>query len=387
MEPIQKIELPEWLVTTPTQKLMRLIGGDINNPQSLLVGGCVRNAVINGVATDIDVATKLTPEVVIEVLGQENIKTVPTGIEHGTITAVIDGQPFEITTLRTDVATDGRHAEVVFTDDWLEDVKRRDFTMNALLADLEGNVYDLTGQGVNDLSAGCVRFVGHPSERIAEDYLRILRFFRFFARYGAGEPDSEALKACKAAADNIKTLSRERITQEFFKILEADKSPSVLKTMFEHDVLNIFDGYKQDDLTKLILLQEKHNVSNAVSRFLVLNGSKARFHEDYFRLSHAQKNFLIKLEMAVGSDFYKNEKELKKAIYYHGNELLLQGYLLAVAKDEAEENAEMISLLNDWEAPKFPVTGEDLIKEGYQTGPELGQELERRREEWLDSVI
>ncbi len=389
MKPIQKIELPAWMCCERAQRLLRILGGDQFPPESMFVGGCVRNTLLQADVTDIDIATKFLPDEVTEKLKAAGIKVIPTGIKHGTVTAVIEGKPFEITTLRRDVATDGRHAEVAFTQDWIEDAERRDFTMNTLLADLSGNIYDPTGLGLQDLKARRIVFVGNPARRIEEDYLRILRFFRFFAVYGAGEIDRPALAACKEAANEISTLSRERITQEFLKILSVSNADEILQIMFDNNVLKeIFDkNYNPETLRKLSALQLEYDAVDVLPRLFVLAGNKPCFFEDYLRFSHAQKKFIIKMEMAVCSAFYKNEKALKKAIFYHGNKLLLQGYIVLLAKEKAIADAGMIELLKTWQAPKCPITGETLILEGYKTGPELGQELKCRQEEWLEENV
>ena len=220
-----------WMISPAARRIMRILNGGAAEPLALFVGGCVRNALAGEAVTDIDIATRLTPPEVMERCAAADIRAIPTGIDHGTVTAVVDGAPFEITTLRRDVETDGRHAVVAFSQDWREDAQRRDFTMNTLLADSGGHVYDPTGQGISDLAAGRVVFVGDPAQRIAEDYLRILRFFRFHARYGKGAPDAAALAACAAAADRIATLSRERISQEFFRILAAENPAPILRLM------------------------------------------------------------------------------------------------------------------------------------------------------------
>ena len=389
LKPVFKIDLPDWMCGEEVRKLLLLIGDDQGDPQSLFVGGCVRNAVLEVSETDIDIATKYEPEELIKILEDGGIKTIPTGIDHGTVTAVIDGKPFEITTLRKDVETDGRHATVSFTGDWAEDARRRDFTMNTLLADMSGNVFDPLGAGVEDLKSGHVVFVGESEKRIEEDYLRILRFFRFYAHYGKGEPDQKAVAACKKLSDNISSLSRERVTSEFFKILLSDKAAMVLSLMQKNNILGkvISSTYKEDDLQKLIDQQKNQNLTEPVSRLFILSGYKARFYDDILRLSHAQKNLLIKLEMVMNENFFQNEKTLKKAIFYHGNELLVQGYLLKLAKEGISEDKDLLDIVKNWQAPECPITGETLLAEGYQTGPELGQELARRQEEWIEEVI
>ena len=387
LKPVEKITPPEWMIDAKTQTLMSAIGG--YEAQSKFVGGCVRNTLIGADVSDIDIATQFTPDEIIQKLKVVNIKVIPTGIDHGTVTAVVDGQPFEVTTLRQDVSTDGRHSEVSFTDDWVQDAKRRDFTMNTLLADMGGNIFDPLGSGLSDLNARKVVFVGDPKKRIAEDYLRILRFFRFHAFYGAGEMDGDALEACKASADEISSLSRERITQEFLKILSVDNTINVLQIMFDNNVLScIFDSeYKANMLSDLCNLQVENDAVTLMSRLFVLAGNRPRFYDETLRLSHAQKNFLVKLEMAFNPVLYGDEKTLKKAIYHHGNALMLQGYLLVLANGKAQIDKELLDILQNWQAPKCPITGNMLIVEGYVTGPDLGQELARRQEEWLDDVL
>lgn len=388
MKAAKTIKIPDWIKESDADELLSILNRDGQGEHhALLVGGCVRNALLNYGCTDIDIATTVKPEGVIQKLESKNIKVVQTGVNHGTVTAVINNKPYEITTLRKDVLTDGRHAKVDFTDDWLDDAQRRDFTMNALYMDLEGHVFDPTEKGIDDLDHGRVVFVGDPAKRIEEDYLRILRFFRFYAFYGNGEPDTAALEACRNAAAQIDTLSRERITNEFLKMLSASSVPNVLAIMFGAGVLTEFSsGFKKEILQGFVECQEKYDAWNAIARLFVLSGCKTKFYDDLLRLSHTQKNFLVKLEMASNPDFYQNEKQIKKAIFYHGNDLLLQGYLVAVTLGKAEEKHSMIDLLKSWQAPECPVTGDTLLKEGYQTGPELGQELERRQEEWLDTI-
>ncbi|MDP3174473.1 MAG: CCA tRNA nucleotidyltransferase, partial [Phenylobacterium sp.] len=203
------------------------------------VGGAVRNALLGAEVDDIDIATTLTPQAVSAALAAASLRAVPTGIDHGTVTAISGGRPFEITTLRRDVATDGRHAVVAFTDDWALDAGRRDFTMNALYADRAGAVLDPTGIGVADALAGRVAFVGDPQTRIREDYLRVMRFFRFHAWYGAGEPDRAALAACAALKGPVAALAAERVSKELLKLLAAEDPRAALAAMAETGVLAI----------------------------------------------------------------------------------------------------------------------------------------------------
>ena len=201
--------------------------------------------------------------------------------------------------------------------------------------------------------------------------------------------DQAALQACGQAAGKISTLSRERITQELLKILAVPDVAETLQIMFENGVLKELydDNYSSPSLQKLSALQANYGGINVMARLFMVAGSKPKFFEDILRLSHAQKNFLIKLDMVTRSDFYHDERALKKAIFYHGNDLLLQGYLFAAATGQVEEDHSKIDLIQNWQAPECPITGETLIAEGYQTGPELGQELKRRQEEWLTSEL
>jgi poly(A) polymerase len=388
MEPSLRITLPPWLQLDSLERIFAFIGAKDGKATAMLVGGCVRNAVLNAAETDIDIATQYEPIEVVERLNAEHIKTIPTGIEHGTVTAVVDGVSFEITTLREDIKTDGRHAEVSFTQSWKKDAARRDFTMNTLLADLNGNIYDPLGQGLEDLQQGRVIFVGNPANRIEEDYLRILRFFRFQAHFGKTELDKAALEACEQAAPQISNLSRERVTYEYLKILEAENAPNVLDTMRHHHILEniISEAYDIHHLKALVKLQKNHSAINILSRYFVVAGNKARFYEDDLRLSHAQKNFLVKLDSIYNQSFFDTEKEIKKAIFYHGRDIVMQAYLLSLAEEKVSDSG-YASLIKGWQVPSCPITGETLLAEGYHTGPELGQELARRQEEWLDENL
>ena len=389
MKSILALPSQPWLGNPASKKIMDLFNHEGGEPQALFVGGCVRNGVLGEPVEDIDIATKHLPDAVMEILQNAGVKVIPTGIDHGTVTAVIEECHFEITTLRYDAETDGRHAKVGYTDSWIEDAKRRDFTMNTLLADIEGNVFDPLGCGVDDTKQKRVVFVGEPASRIAEDYLRILRLFRFHAFYGEGDVDRDALRACQEAADKIGTLSRERITQEFLKILSVDNPTDIINRMFEHGVLNELAGknYTPKIMLRFCELQKQHDAVNVLARLFVLSGCQPSTFEARLRLSHQQKNFIIKLLVASSACLFDDERALKKAIYHHGNDLMTQGYLLSVAMGSTSHDSQMVEFAQNWKAPKCPVTGDSLITEGYVTGPDLGQELKRREAEWLDEVL
>ena len=223
-----------WLPAADTRAVLEALMAD--GKPARLVGGCVRDALAGRPVTDVDIATPETPPRVIDLLRAAGLKAVPTGVEHGTVTAVVRGKPFEVTTLRRDVTTDGRHAVVAFTDDWTEDAARRDFTMNALSADPDGRVHD-PFDGVADLAAGRVRFVGEARARIREDVLRILRFFRFHAHYGKGAPDADGLAACRELAPLLPRLSAERVATELLKLLKAPDAAATVRMMREAGIL------------------------------------------------------------------------------------------------------------------------------------------------------
>ena len=389
MKAAKTICIRHWMKEEQTKTVMDTLneGGQ----RALFVGGCVRNALLGEEVSDIDIATQWTPQEAKDKLEAIGVKVVPTGIDHGTITAVNDGKIFEVTTLRKDVETDGRRAVVAFTDDWVEDAHRRDFTMNTLLADAEGNIYDPTGQGIKDLEARRVVFVGKPEGRIAEDYLRILRFFRFHALYGKGDPEDESLKACAGAAGKIATLSKERITQEFFKIMSVDEPVPVLDLMFEHGVLKDFDfkEYDPDFLKHLCDSQLRYNLGFLASRLLVLAGLSRNNAKSMERFLLFPKVFIKDIEaisQVLRLPDLKDDHAVKVAVYKYGRVPTAQALMIELANDQVMNGyaPTALDIIQNWDVPTFPITGEDLIKEGIKPGPELGQELERREQAWID---
>lgn len=356
---------------------------DSGEPQILFVGGCVRNAVLGLPPGDYDLATVHAPEEVTRRLQAAGIKVVPTGIAHGTVTAVVDGHPFEITTLRQDVETDGRRAVVAFTDDWAEDAQRRDFTMNTLLADLDGRVYDPTGRGLADLRAGRVVFVGDPGQRIAEDYLRILRFFRFHALYGRGAPDAAALDACWAAADKIATLSRERITQETERIVAVDDPADILGLMRGQRVMADLFHPRCDlaALNALARLQKQAEMISVAARLAMLAaGDTAHMavFEKYLLLSRERQKSLESLFIAMGRDI-----GLPERLYRFGREVAGQSLLIRAAMGKDEVRAEEIEMIRYGSIPVFPMGGNDLKVLGVDAGPRMGVILHDLEEWWI----
>ncbi len=363
---------------------------DVSEPEALFVGGCVRNALLGVEVEDVDIATVHEPDEVMARLEAAGIKAIPTGIEYGTVTAVIGDQRFEITTLRKDVETDGRRAVVAFTTDWSEDAQRRDFTMNTLLADQDGQVFDPTGDGVRDLTQRRVIFVGDASQRIVEDYLRILRFFRFHALYGKGEPDHDALKACEVGAGKIKTLSKERITQEFFKIISSDSPHEVLDLMFSHNILKSFNkyGYKSDFMRDVCTFQKRFGLGFTSSRLLVLIGldlDHVTGLEEFLLIPKIFRRDMQAICDVLALPDLSAEHDVRVAVYKFGRVPSAQAMMIELAQDRInnKDASAGLEIIQNWQIPNFPVSGEDLIAQGHKPGPELGAELERMEEEWI----
>lgn len=383
MKVARKIDPPPWMTAPETKVVMDILNADDEeNSQAMFVGGCVRNEIMKKNVAEIDIATKLSPEDVSQKLEQGGIKVIPTGLEHGTVTAVINQHSFEITTLRRDVETHGRHATVEYTDDWLEDALRRDFTMNTLLADMQGHIYDPTGEGLADLEAGKVTFVGHAGERITEDYLRILRFFRFHAYYGKGDPDQGALSACAKFSDKITELSRERITQEFLKILAAENAPVILNFMFESNVLKgIADqNYDPAVLARLANLQKDHELLDVVTRLIIINEDTDSLGL-LLVLSNKQKKSFSNILKAFAAIADTKDKTLKVLLYKCGAEITGQALLLYEAIHGKTADMELVK---NWRPPEFPLNGDDVIKAGISSGPQVGEVLDRVEQWWLD---
>jgi poly(A) polymerase len=356
------------------------------DPQTLFVGGCVRNQLLERPVADIDLATTYKPDDVILKLHRAGIHYVPTGIAHGTITAVVEGQTFEITTLRTDLETDGRHATVAFTGDWVKDAERRDFTMNTLLADDSGHIYDPLGRGIADLRAGRVMFVGNPAERIAEDYLRILRFFRFHALYGQGEPDYDALEACKEAASNIIYLSRERVTQEMTKILSVNDPTETLMLMFDNNVALEFRSrnFQRHLFSHFCNIQAEYGAIDVMGRLVMLADMDYDRAGMLLHLSGAQSKRVRDLVLMVRDTRSLNEKTLRKLLYGHDKPNVLQLLMLFMTRDgETPEYRKLFEILKTMDPPKFPLTGRDVLELGVMAGPGLGQLLSEVEEWWI----
>lgn len=355
------------------------------SPQALFVGGCVRNALLGCAVTDIDIATILTPPQLLPCLKDAGIKVFPTGIDHGTVTAVVGHQSFEITTLRRDVATDGRRAVVAFTTDWREDAQRRDFTMNTLLADAQGHIYDPLGRGVTDAQDGRVIFVGDPAARIAEDYLRIMRFFRFQALYGKGHADAAALAACRAGAAHIPLLSRERITQETLKILGVENPVATLTLMFDHDVALFLRGtpYQPGDLAAFCHLQQEHGSIDLWARLAVLSHFDPDRIGAHLAPSNAQMKFIRELSALARERPPIDAPRVRDMIYQYGPHLTQQ-YLLWVSACHGDQQVDsaLWHIASTYTPPAFPLSGDDAMTIGLKPGVQMGRLLADVKSWW-----
>lgn len=350
-----------------------------------VVGGAVRNTLMGVPVDDVDIATTAQPEVVAARVTAAGLKAVPTGIAHGTVTVVSSGRPFEVTTLRADVETDGRHAVVAFTRDWVGDARRRDFTMNAIYADADGVLHDPV-DGIADALAGRVRFIGNPVERIEEDYLRILRFFRFHARYGQSALDKVGLEAAVRLQDGIDRLSRERIGAEMRKLLMAGGAVPALAVMDETGILaHILPGTTTvARLSRAIDLAERNQRALGLeARFVALAADRHRLAEA-LRLSGRESKLIEAIalwadEIAMRMD----ETTIRRAVVRGGNEVAFAALLLAGASNGQEPTVDLVRLAGDFKPPRSPITAARLMAEGYVPGPLLGAELRRREAAWI----
>lgn len=344
----------------------------------------MRNTLLGQPVEDVDIATTATPDAVIARTTAAGLKPVPTGVEHGTVTVIANGRPFEVTTLRADVETDGRRAVVAFTREWGEDAIRRDFTMNAVYADRDGVLFDPVG-GVDDALARRVRFIGSPEARIREDYLRILRFFRFHARYGHGVPDAEGLAACVALQDGLDRLSRERIGMEMRKLLLAPGAPETLALMHRHAILDrVVGGPAFPD--RLSALPDTGRVPSMELTLAVIAGeapADADRLAERLRLSNAEREgirALLTWSCALGPE--PDEAAVRLAVYRAGNGITA-GALAHAAARAGKSGSPHLSLAATWTAPRFPLTGKDLLAAGVPPGPEVGARLKALEEEWI----
>lgn len=392
-----KASLRDWtfLRDADLRAVLAALGGDVGATR--IVGGAVRDALLGRPVTDADLATMLPPAEVIARAEKAGLKTAPTGIAHGTITVIARGRPFEVTTLRRDVETDGRHAIVHFTRDWAEDASRRDLTMNALYCDAAGEVFDPLG-GLADLEAGRVRFIGDAEDRIREDYLRILRFFRFFAWYGRGRPDSEGLKACARLKAGIATLSAERVWAELKRLLAAPDPARALLWMRTTEILQktLPESWGIDAVHRLITAEKAENwLPDPLLRLQsILPPHRARLDAlvSRLKLSRAEATRLFAWAEAPEVDPETSEAEVGKLLYRAEPAGILDRMRHALAREmeaghrEASDRLRaLIRMAESWRRPVLPVQGKDLVAAGVAPGPEVGRRLKALEDRWVES--
>ena len=357
------------------------------------VGGAVRNALRGMGGSDLDLATDLSPDELVEACQESGLKTVPIGIKFGTVGVVINGKVLEVTSLRKDVKSDGRHSEVEFTTDWEIDASRRDLTINAVYADEKGNVFDYYN-GISDLENGIVRFIGSPTVRIKEDYLRILRFFRFYSMFGKGEIDQKALSACVENKEGLRQLSAERIRDELSKILLTTQAVKVIKIMADNGILDTILPVPKnyDKLAFLIeMCNQEHLESNWLRRlYIVFEPDEALAENLANRLKLSKKDKMLFIAWAQHQPQtaeFLDEKSLLKLIYRYGKEFCYHKLILNLAAEKKYINNlnEILEFINAAEIPLFPIRGRDLLEKGVAPNEKIGATLKLLENEWIES--
>ncbi|WP_342733420.1 CCA tRNA nucleotidyltransferase [Bradyrhizobium sp. B117] len=379
-----------WLTSGGTARVLKLLNAD--GEEARVVGGAVRNALLGLVPGDIDIATTALPDEVIRRAKAAGIKSVPTGVDHGTVTLVIDGHPYEVTTLREDTETFGRKAKVAFGRDWVKDAERRDFTMNGLSVDASGVVYDHVG-GIADTKARRVRFIGDPDQRIAEDFLRILRFFRIHAAFGAGEPDRDGYLACIRGRAGLASLSAERVRMEMLKLLVASGASAAALAMTEGGLSEALIGgvAYTGPLSAMIALERELALPASSTRRLaaltVAVTEDAKRVATRLRLSNAEAKALDSMGHRWWRFANKDEANARRLLYRLGAERYLDRVLLAWARDGGDTGSSrwraLAELPQRWTAPKFPLKAADFIARGLAEGPALGHVLTLAEDAWL----
>jgi len=381
MKPSGRLEPQPWMDTPEVRTLFDSLGR--GGVAARFVGGCVRNAVLKRAIDDIDLAVDKAPETVVRALEAAGLKVVPTGLKHGTVTAIIKGSRFELTTLRRDVETDGRRAVVAFTDDWLEDANRRDFTFNALYADRDGTLYD-PFDGQSDLAAGRVRFIGEADTRITEDRLRVLRFFRFHAWYGRLPLDGPSFEACRRSAGALGGLSGERVAKELLRLLLAPAPADALQAMAEAGVLDHWlPEYVGVDCLKPVIAREDQPDPLRRLASILPPGADATAIGKRLRLSTQQA---LRLEVMLAPepalDIAGGPKAWRAGIYHLGNNLYADRLLLD--SDASGDWRAALALARSWTPPELPVSGGDALALGLSPGPHVGALLAALERWWID---
>ena len=391
-----------WLSDRHLQALLAALSAD--GEQARIAGGAVRNALLDQPVSDIDLATTTPPDETARRAEAAGFRAVATGAEHGTVTVIAEGRPFEVTTLRADVETDGRHARVAFGRDWTRDAERRDFTINGLYADADGTVIDLVG-GLADLDAGVLRFIGDAEARIREDYLRILRFFRFFAWYGKGRPDADGLRACARFKDGLDALSAERVWAELRKLFAAPDPSRSLLWMRQASVLTrvLPESEKWGIDTIHPLVRAEQDLGWQADPLLRLeavvppDAARMKALAARLRMSNAEAERLRGWAEAPAPKASLGEGDLAKVLYRTGAPGIVDRLRLvfATARARAAEDEaaradaagyrRLLEFAGKWERPAFPLRGADLVALGVEKGPGLGRLLGELEEAWIAS--
>ncbi|PWV97573.1 poly(A) polymerase [Hoeflea marina] len=393
-----------WFADPALQRIFALLNAD--GGEVRVVGGAVRNALMGVKVGDIDLATTWRPEEVVKRAAAAGIKAVPTGIDHGTVTLLIGGHGFEVTTLRHDVETDGRRATVAFGADWSADARRRDLTINALYVDQSGTVFDWVG-GLADIDSRTIRFIGEAPERIAEDHLRILRYFRFFAHYGGGRPDADALRASARAKDKLATLSAERVWKELKALLGAADPGRALLWMRQAGVLAAVlpetEKWGIDSMPGLIASEQARGWEpDALMRLMAIvppDPLRVAAMAGRLKLSRAEAERLNAWAGTPQPAAGLAETALDRMLYKHGPQPVTDRLRLALVvargrPDPTEDSApspelagltRLLARAGRWVRPDFPLTGKDLIAAGIKPGPDLGTKLAAAEERWIHS--
>jgi len=381
---------PPWLQEPATQRLIAALNAA--DVAARFVGGIVRDTLLDpsvepAAASDIDLATPARPEQVSEALISAGIKVVPTGLTHGTVTAIVPPRHFEITTLRRDVETDGRHARVAFDADWEADARRRDFTINALYLAPDGTLHDPVG-GLPDLRAGRVRFVGDPAQRIAEDVLRLLRYYRFEARFGSGAGDPPARAACRAAVPLLPTLSAERVAQELIKLLQARDPSRAVRMMQEDGVLAAIlpEAARLDRLQRLIALEPEPDALRRLAALITVDCAGAAEIGRRLRFSTEWRDRLAGLAAPSPLDPAGDTRAQRRSLYRVGADRYCDLVLLAAAENRLGEDRlrQLLDLARRWRTPGFPIGGRDVTALGIAPGPRVGALLQAVQSWWED---
>jgi poly(A) polymerase len=386
------------ILTAGEGRLARLLDAlDNKGEHARVVGGAVRNALLGLAVGEIDVATTAVPDEVVRRATAAGFKTAPTGIDHGTVTVIVDGMPFEVTTLREDVETYGRKAKVAFGRDWKRDAERRDFTINALSLSRDGKIYDYVG-GLADIGEHRVRFIGDPAQRIAEDYLRILRFFRFHAAYGAGALDRDGLHACIVARGGLAQLSRERVRMELIKLLASSRAAATLAVMAETGILiDVLGGVPlvsslADMIAAEAVVGAAPDPVRRLGALAVMVVEDADRLAERLRLSNAEHQQLASMaqgwwRIAPAHD----ERAARELLYRLGPARYLDRVLLAWARSQAQASdtawRELATLPERWTAPVFPLKAADFMSRGVAPGPALGAALKEAEEAWIAAAF